>query len=79
MSTAEIMSEALKLPSTERARVAQQLLRSLDPSEPDPGADAAWQQELLARSDALHNGSAPTADWRDAVSRVRAVLAGDRT
>lgn len=58
MSTAEIRDAALKLNSEEKARLAEELLASLD--SPDRRAiDAARAQEAERRIDAIDAG-APT-------------------
>jgi putative addiction module component (TIGR02574 family) len=52
MSTAEICDAAKKLPATEKARLAEELLASLD----DPGQtdiDTAWAEEVERRIDSL--------------------------
>jgi putative addiction module component (TIGR02574 family) len=76
MSTSEIVARALSLPTGERAKIAQQLLRSLEPDigGTDADADAAWGRELIARSDALHAGEVTPTGWREAVERVRRSL-----
>lgn len=48
MSTDELLAEALRLPRPERARVAEELLFSLE--EPADEVAAAWATELERRS-----------------------------
>ena len=43
-----VAQEALVLPPEQRVALAHQLLSSIDP-EPDPGAEASWEQEIARR------------------------------
>ena len=47
MSTEELLAEALRLPRSERARVAEELLSSLE--ESDEEVATAWAEELERR------------------------------
>jgi putative addiction module component (TIGR02574 family) len=73
VSNAEIREAALKLSSEERARLAEELLSSLD--APDQAAiDAAWGEEAERRIDALDAGkpAIPAEDvFREIESRRR--------
>jgi putative addiction module component (TIGR02574 family) len=53
-----IMNAALALPPDDRAELAEQLLRSLDETHPDPDVDAAWQEEIQRRVDEVNRGVA---------------------
>jgi putative addiction module component (TIGR02574 family) len=56
MSTAEIREAALKLSRDDKARLAEELLASLD--GPDQSTiDAAWGEEAERRIDALDAGT----------------------
>lgn len=69
MSTEELRNAALTLPSEERAKLAQDLLRSLD--EPfDSDIDAAWIAELERRARELADGSVEAVDWETARERI---------
>jgi len=52
MTTRDVLAEALKLPAEERARIARELILSLDDDdEEDPAAvEAAWAQEIERRA-----------------------------
>lgn len=54
-SAEDILSAALELPTRERARVAHELLRSLDEAEED-GAGEAWTEELRKRLQQVKDG-----------------------
>jgi putative addiction module component (TIGR02574 family) len=61
MSTDELLAEALRLPRRERARVAEELLSSLE--EPDDDVAAAWATELERRSREVAEGRVQTVAW----------------
>ena len=70
----DILDQAMRLSTSERADLAQRLLVSVDEQVQDVSADAyqvAWSQEILARSDALARGELAGSDWREAMERVR--------
>jgi putative addiction module component (TIGR02574 family) len=64
MSTDELLVEALRLSRRDRARVAEELLSSLE--EPDEEIAAAWAAELERRSRDIGEGHAQTIDWETA-------------
>lgn len=73
MSTVDdLYTQAMALPVSERAALAQQLLHSLEPEDPD--AEEAWADEIQARSDALHRGELAVRDWREAIEDIREKL-----
>jgi putative addiction module component (TIGR02574 family) len=73
MSTVDdVFTQALALPIPQRAALAQQLLHSLEPDDPD--AEDAWAEEILARSDKVHSGSYVAHDWREAIDDIRSRL-----
>ena len=61
MSTDELVAEALRLPRPERARVAEELLSSLE--EPADEVAAAWATELEQRSRDVAEGRVQTIAW----------------
>ena len=69
MSIDELRNAALTLPRQERAKLAHELLRSLD--EPfDSDVDAAWVAELEQRTRELADGSVEAVDWEIARERI---------
>ena len=64
MSTDELLAEALRLPRPERARVAEELLSSLE--EPADEVAAAWAAELERRSQEVAEGRVQTVAWETA-------------
>ncbi|HWB17544.1 MAG TPA: addiction module protein [Vicinamibacterales bacterium] len=61
MSTEELLAEALRLPRGERARVAEELLSSLE--EPADEVATAWAAELDRRSRDVAEGHVQTVPW----------------
>jgi putative addiction module component (TIGR02574 family) len=61
MSTDELVAELLRLPRPERARVAEQVLSSLEETEDDVAA--AWADELMRRSRDVAEGRVQVLDW----------------
>ena len=68
MSTDDLVAEALRLPRPERARVAEELLSSLE--EPDDEVAAAWAAELERRSRDVAEGRVQTVDWETVRTEV---------
>jgi putative addiction module component (TIGR02574 family) len=73
MSDQDILAAALALPAPERARIAHELIASLDEAE-DPGAAEAWLAEIGRRAREVEDGSAELEEW----SVVRERLAARR-
>ncbi len=71
MSVQELESEVLKLPSHERARLAELLISSLD--EEDEIA-AAWADEAERRYEQLRSGEVAAVAAEDVLERVRASI-----
>jgi putative addiction module component (TIGR02574 family) len=55
-STETVFIEALSLPTSERAALAEKLLVSLEPTESSPEVEAAWKREALDRCRAYDAG-----------------------
>ena len=60
-TTEELLAEVLRLPRAERARVAEELLSSLE--EPADEVAAAWAAELERRSREVAEGRVQTVAW----------------
>ena len=61
MSTEELLTKVLRLPRAERARVAEELLSSLE--EPADEVATAWAAELERRSREVAEGRVQTVAW----------------
>lgn len=65
-----VLAEALKLPSNERAEVAEQLIASLDEA-PDADVEEAWQEEVQRRIGQIERGEVNTIPWEEVQRRLR--------
>jgi len=70
---AELLSEALHLPTEARAALADSLLDSLD-TEVDANAAEAWRDEIYRRLQEIDRGAAQLIPWQDVQRRLRARL-----
>ena len=68
-----ILDTALALPPTERARIAAELIASLDEGE-DTGVEAAWVAEIERRISEVESGEAETSTWEEARSRIKSKI-----
>ena len=66
MSTDELLAEALRLTRVDRARVAEELLSSLE--ESDEEVATAWATELERRSREVAEGRVQTTSWQAAAA-----------
>jgi len=64
-----LLEEALQLAPDERAKVAAELLASLD--EDDENVQAAWAAEIARRSADAEADPDDEEDWRTALSEIR--------
>jgi putative addiction module component (TIGR02574 family) len=69
----KLLSEALKLPTSERVRVAAELLASVD-GEPEPDAEAAWAAEIERRVRRVETEGPAGDDWQDVHARIASRL-----
>ena len=65
----ELLAEALRLPVQERARLAAELIASVD-GEPDTDAEAAWVVEVERRAERALAGQSTGTDWEVARGRI---------
>ena len=76
MSSDEVLAEALQLTRPERARVADELLRSLE--ETNEAVAEAWARELDRRSRELADGSVVGVPWDQVREELKAELEARR-
>ena len=69
---ADLSFQAKSLPPQERARLAEELLATLDPHEPD--VDAAWDKELRRRIDEVERGTVQLVPADQAFSAARRAI-----
>jgi putative addiction module component (TIGR02574 family) len=67
MSTDDLLAEVLRLTRVDRARVAEELLSSL---ESDEEVATAWATELERRSREVAEGRVQTTSWETARSEI---------
>ena len=72
---AELLNEAMRLPTEARAELANSLLASLD-SEVDEGAEEAWRQEIQQRLAEIDSGAVELIAWPEAQRRLLSRLQG---
>jgi len=68
---AEILKDALALPTEAREALAGSLLESLD-TEVDEDAEAAWASEVIRRVAELNSGGVKTVPWAEVLRRLAA-------
>ena len=68
MSTDELLAETLRLTRVDRARVAEELLSSLEQS--DDEVATAWATELERRSREVAEGRVQTTNWETARTEI---------
>ncbi len=70
----EIAKEAILLPRQQRLALAG-LLLELDDAGSDPKVDEVWEQEILARIQAVDDGTAKGIPYEDVMREARERLA----
>ena len=73
-STDDLLTDALRLPVEDRARLVHELLLSLDSEQAEPGAKQAWAQELERRAREVLTGAVQTEDAEEALDQISARL-----
>ena len=68
MTTDQIEQELLKLPASDRARLAERLIASLDE---DAEVEAAWLSEIRRRDAELKTGAVESVPLDDALASIR--------
>lgn len=67
--TQEILDRALELPAADKARIANELLASLD--QPDEAIDALWRKEVEDRIAAYKAGSLKSVTLEEVLAKYR--------
>jgi putative addiction module component (TIGR02574 family) len=70
----DLLTEALELPLDERAKIAAELLESLEDAEGD--VQEAWAGEIQRRVSAARAGELASTDWRTVLERVEREVLG---
>lgn len=76
----DVLNQALQLPLKQRARVAHELLTSLDQGPAEDGAEVerSWAEEVRQRLAAVDNGAARSVPWSKVERELKADLARAR-
>lgn len=69
-ATSKLLEDALKLEVTERAKLASELLASLD-AEANDDAEAAWAAEIEERAARARSGEDPGKPWPEVRERLK--------
>jgi putative addiction module component (TIGR02574 family) len=75
-SVGNLLDNALKLPKEDRARLASELIASLD-GEPEAGVEAAWDSEVERRVRQADAGEARLIDRETVTAEVSKALKRD--
>ncbi|RKH73597.1 addiction module protein [Corallococcus aberystwythensis] len=59
----ELLAQALRLSPDDRARLAHELLDSLDGDVEAPDAEAAWGEEISRRAQEVLDGTVELVEW----------------
>jgi len=73
-TTRDLLAEVLELPLDERAKLAAEVLESLE--DADEGVEAAWASEIEARVAAARAGDLEGTDWRSVLDRLEREVLG---
>jgi putative addiction module component (TIGR02574 family) len=65
----KLLTEALKLPTSARARLAAELIASVD-GEPDADVEAAWAAEIDRRVKRVQDEGAKGDEWHKVHERI---------
>ncbi len=68
MTTEQIEYEILRLPASDRARLAERLIASLDE---DTEVEAAWRTEVRRRDEELESRAVQAIPLEDALTTIR--------
>lgn len=66
----QLVEEALTLPNEDRAKLAERLVESLDPTD-DAVLQAVWGAEAMRRLDDVRRGRVESIPGEEALKRVR--------
>jgi hypothetical protein len=70
----DLLTEALELPLDERAKMAAELLESLQDAEAE--VEEAWASEIQKRVAAARAGELASTDWRTVLDRIEREVLG---
>lgn len=71
MKTKDLIAEISDLPVEQRARIADQILQTLN--RPDPDIESAWMQEVEKRVDEYEKGEVDLVPAREVFKSLRGI------
>ena len=71
----DVLDVALRLSESERAKIAEALIDSLEVGRELPDADDTLEAEIDRRLELFHNGKTTSEDWQVVMDRLKADLA----
>ena len=74
-ATDDVLADALRLEPDSRAKVAEELLASLD-GPADPDAEVAWDAEIERRIAAIEAGTLRLEPWAEVKRRIEREVLG---
>lgn len=66
----DLLSDALELPLDERARLAAEIIESLDPGI-DENVDGAWSKEIERRIEEVDSGAVQMIPWEEVQKTIQ--------
>lgn len=79
LTVKSLLEHALDLPQSDRASLALELIRSLEPTDTaevnEQSIRAAWSKEIAARIDSIVKGECVPVDWETAMEEDRRKVA----
>jgi len=69
----QLFEAALRLPESQRAKLADCLLDSVEPTD-DPDWEKAWGDEIARRIAEIDNGTAELVSWEDLRQEMQAAI-----
>jgi putative addiction module component (TIGR02574 family) len=73
MTKKQLVDSVLHLPAGQRARLARDLIASLE-GPPDPDAPKAWTKEVDRRAKEVREGAVQLAGWKQVRKRIASRL-----
>jgi len=74
MTVADILSQTMQLPETDRAEIARQVLLTLPPAVVQEKLQSQWVAEIQARLAAYDRGDMEASDWDEVAARLEETL-----
>jgi len=76
INSEHLIKEAMSLPYSERVRLVDELIATLEPDK-DEEVDAAWALEVERRADELSRGVVVAVDWEEVKRKAVRLVHGE--